>query len=101
MLNEYPEEAELQTIEQWPTDNLVELFEYIKTRWRYADYEDANFWVEKDEEDEGKPVKIYEIATGGWSGNEDIIEAMQKNIVFWYTAWYKTERGGKFTFKLY
>lgn len=42
--------------------------------------------------------KTLTLITGGWSGNEDILYALQDNIGFWNTYWQKTERGGKFTF---
>jgi hypothetical protein len=37
--------------------------------------------------------------TGGWSGNEVIIEALTKTI-FWSFCWEKSWRGGHYEFKL-
>lgn len=51
-----------------------------------------------------KMVKVdggtYTFITGGWSGNESIIVAMQENYVFWGLTWYSSERGGKHVFKI-
>lgn len=40
----------------------------------------------------------WRFATGGWSGNEDIIDAMCKNLVPWALTWEKSERGGLHVF---
>ena len=38
------------------------------------------------------------LVTGGWSGNEDVIDALSRNVVFWATYWQKSERGGGYWF---
>lgn len=38
------------------------------------------------------------IITGGWSGNEDIINTLSETM-FWMLHWQKSERGGRYTFK--
>lgn len=40
------------------------------------------------------------IATGGWSGCESVIRAMQKNHLFWGVAWCLSKRGGYYEFDL-
>lgn len=42
----------------------------------------------------------YIFITGGWSGNESVIGAMQTNTVFWDRCWYSTVRGGRYEFHL-
>lgn len=44
-----------------------------------------------------EPHFVLYMATGGWSGNEDIIGAL-KNTFFWMRYWYSSVRGGGFTF---
>ncbi len=39
-----------------------------------------------------------ELHTGGWSGNEEVAEALQESP-FWIRHWWKTERGGHYYFK--
>jgi hypothetical protein len=39
-----------------------------------------------------------ELKTGGWSGNEDIINALQQNVVFWTKYWRTSKRGGFYAF---
>lgn len=78
----YPEEHELEHIAKWKHPYGPAYFEYIKDRWH----------------DNGKFLELpdgsYELITGGWSGNEDIIGAMRENYIFWSLWWERSERGG-------
>lgn len=48
--------------------------------------------------EDGKAV-VLELATGGWSENEEIILAMKMNYVFWSLYWVESNRGGYFKFE--
>lgn len=41
---------------------------------------------------------VLRLVTGGWSGNEEVISALQDNEFFWQRYWTKTERGGAYEF---
>lgn len=41
-------------------------------------------------------VRVY-MATGGWSGNESIVSALQRSF-FWFAYWESSQRGGAYTF---
>ncbi len=43
--------------------------------------------------------RLY-LHTGGWSGNEDVIEALRENFLFWSLCWLRSDRGGHFTFQV-
>ena len=49
-----------------------------------------------------KGVRKMELHTGGWSGNEDIIEALHGawNGMFWFLYWQKSTRGGHYYFTI-
>lgn len=46
-----------------------------------------------------KGCRKVELHTIGWSGNEEIIHEVMKNLHLW-RYWYKTERGGHYYFKI-
>jgi hypothetical protein len=48
----------------------------------------------------GKRKLKLECHTQGWSGNEDIMEALIKNKWFWMAFWKKSERGGHYYFEI-
>jgi hypothetical protein len=83
----YPEESELKQIAEWPYTDIQGLLEFVRPRWSYPD----RWWTEGD---------VLHLSTGGWSGNEDLIDAMQQNRVFWSACWLSSKRGGHFQFDL-
>lgn len=92
----YPEKHELEAIENWDYRDVFNLIDYIEERWCYNDY-----FVKKWGKDRwGKHTLFLELHTAGWSGNEDIIAALQKNpyiFFFWHTKW---TRGGHWYFEI-
>lgn len=47
----------------------------------------------------GKRKLRLELHTQGWSGNESIVNALQKTM-FWFMFWQKSVRGGHYYFKI-
>lgn len=83
---EYPTEEQLQKIKDWDAANFHGLLAYIKPLWAF----DSWGWSQDGER--------YNISTGGWSGNEDIIGAMQSNQIWWMMYWQQSARGGHYIF---
>jgi len=86
----YPSKEELDKIRKWKDvfgEGAKKLIDYIEDLWWYSD---------EGVERKGKTLKLH---TLGWSGNEDIIDALRQSY-FWLLYWEKTERGGHYTFKL-
>ena len=95
----YPTHHALNLISNWHWSDSKGWFEFIKSIWWMPDWG----WHEgdaKDEFDENKTSYRYNISTGGWSGNESIIDAMKKNTILWTTTWVQSRRGGHYIFEL-
>ena len=95
----YPTENALEAIEIWHWDDARNWFKFIESIWYFHDWG----WREEDEPhdwDKNKIVHRYYISTAGWSGNETIIRAMQKNIMMWQLNWVQSRRGGHYIFEL-
>lgn len=87
--NGYPTDEDLEAIEKYDVlkngvDGLLDMLEGL---WHYG----HPYFIR-----EGKKLELH---TGGWSGNEEIIGALQKNY-FWFFYWQKSERGGHYYFKI-
>ena len=94
----YPTDAVLEKITNWShTDKFVHLMEFVKDIWWQADWG----WQEYNTKDYKNRHEItYDISTGGWSGNESIISALQDNRLFWMFCWEQSKRGGHYRFKV-
>lgn len=90
---EYPTKEELETIKEWDIlhGSIKDLLDYIESLWWAPDW---GFHLK------GKRVLQLELHTGGWSGNESIIEALQSNFMFWSMYWERSHRGGHYWFRI-
>jgi hypothetical protein len=97
-LDGYPTEDALDEIKNWHYDKgWNSLMEFVKSIWWAADWG----WREEDTKDlYGITTIRYNISTGGWSGNESLIYALEENTVFWMMNWFQSRRGGHYIFKV-
>lgn len=84
----YPTDATLEIIRVWPYQDFSSLFVFVQKAWRYQDY-----FITLDSD-------FFQLSTGGWSGNEDIIRKLQENRMFWSLCWESSRRGGHHEFRL-
>lgn len=90
----YPTEVMLDKIAKWDYNvSYKELMEFIKPHWQYSSF---GYWIEEELE----KSREYHISTAGWSGNEDIIRALQENYTFWTLCWVQSRRGGHYIFEV-
>jgi hypothetical protein len=94
----YHTEKELKEIQNWDIKDAHNLVNRLRDMWEYNDYFIENWGFDHIHKE--RPVLMLELHTGGWSGNEDIVEALQKNKMFWIMWWWKTERGGHYYFEI-
>lgn len=101
-MNEYPTEEELDRIRNWDGYNWNDLIDFIHDIWwpQGAPYG----WNEEP----GKSVlprknpRRIRMSTGGWSGNEEIIDALRhaSGGMFWAVCWVSSVRGGHYAFEV-
>lgn len=92
MEDEYPTEEQLQRIKDWDFKDSLGLAEFVVSIWHYGDpWAQLSAW-RKD--DFGHGYRELRLATGGWSGNEDIVGALSTNRMFEMLCWNSSHRGG-------
>jgi hypothetical protein len=88
-MSEYPDSKELEIIKNWSyKDSFLKLMEYVKKLWSWD-----NYFIQVDDYN-------FELHTGGWSGNEEIIVALEQNYLFWGLCWQESKRGGNYKFEV-
>ena len=94
-MSEYPTDDELSLISNWTVKDITGWFEFVQSLWALTD------WKIEDAVDDitNRPVTRYTMSTGGWSGNEDLIGAMQRNWLLWNVTWVQSRRGGHYIFE--
>lgn len=91
--DQYPSDEELAYIASWPLENSVkDLFEYVVSIWNYPDFAA----IEKVRSDLGWDAYQITLITGGWSGNESILGALEQagDTMMWNIFWLESRRGG-------
>lgn len=94
-MSEYPREKDLKTIAKWPIKSMADceaLGWYVYNLWHYGEP-----WATFRKRN---GVRTLRLATGGWSGNEDIIRALDKNKIFNMFCWELSQRGGLHIYKV-
>ena len=84
----YPTDETLDAIRLWPWEKSKELFAFLQAAWKYPEC----FNVKED--------GLIEIATGGWSGNESLIYALEENALVHGFCWELSRRGGYYEYRL-
>lgn len=84
----YPTSYSLQFIREWRYTDLDGLMEFIRDDLRWDEHGRMWHWR-----------KRWTLATGGWSGNEEILGALRENQMVWAMYWQKSERGGLVVFE--
>ena len=95
-MSDSPCVQDLKEISEWDFEkkSVKEFLEFILPLWKQEDL-DVKFNI----------LNIIgwarlELHTYGWSGNEDIIQALKENRIFWSMCWEESRRGGHYKFRL-
>lgn len=98
---DYPTEETLERIRTWPLDSLADFeagMDFAGAAWSYPQY-----WAKErgwlDPETGTRPCLRYMFSTGGWSGNESIVNAIEANTLFQIIGAWSWRRGGHYEYR--
>ena len=89
----YPTEETIKRIENWDwkEDRFLGLADLIHQIWHFSGAALFRDWAKDEFGDEYRELRL---ATCGWSGNESIISALDRNRMFNALCWQSSHRGG-------
>ncbi len=92
-INHYPDKKSLEEIKKWDIlkQGVQGLLDLVEENTNTPDWSISI---------KGKRVLRFEYHTGGWSGNEDVINALERNPLFFALYWKKSTRGGHYYFRI-
>lgn len=98
----YPTEATLDAIAQWECRNAADFeaaMDFAGAAWSYPDrWHKERDW--RDQDWPSAPPKVrYEFSTVGWSGNESIVSAIERNVMLQTIGAYSWRRGGHYEYR--
>ncbi len=97
-MSEYPTEEDLKKIEEWDYLDFENLALFVQSIWHWGeDYARLSDWKVNEFNTD---YRMLELITGGWSGNEDIICALNRNQMFNMMCWYSSHRGGHHIYQI-
>ena len=96
MKDGYPTKKELTQIKQWPIEDFIGLINFICDLWCYNSEIHCE-WIK--DRIFGYRLRL-DLRTVGWSGNEDIIEALLKNTMFNVLCYAEWKKGGQHVFEI-
>lgn len=83
----YPTAAALRRLSKWPAEDLRGALEYAAGLWHWPNYV-------------RRRGRRYTFITGGWSGNESVMAALERNLFLYAVCWEASFRGGKHIYEL-
>ncbi len=96
-MNDYPDRKDLKILKKWDVvRDPIGFIEYVRDIM--PDNGKVTIRRYKAKDGDKAKVKIF-IATGGWSGCEEIVNTIDKTL-FSVFYWKKSERGGAFWYEI-
>lgn len=89
---DYPSRAEIKRIREWDAMDARGLLAFVESIFPdYGRFSDKGWRKDKVT---GERHRLIEMATGGWSGCEEIMDALGRNRLFHLFYWAESHRGG-------
>lgn len=99
----YPTDATLECIVSWKIDDYEDcatLLAFVQKAWHWPSYFTKAPNRHRPWPGARTLERRYTVSTGGWSGNESLIAAMESNFMFWTLTWESSRRGGHYIFEV-
>lgn len=97
----YPTDETLERIAAWPIETMrdaADAMDFAGRAWSYPDYWECEpRWDDPEWSDH--PRRVYRFSTGGWSGNESIVAAIEGNTMLQMLGAYSWRRGGHYEYR--
>lgn len=95
----YPTDETLGLIENWSPLDVRGLLAFIAEAWKYSDRAPHRIdYLARITPHTGAlnedGYELWYATTGGWSGNEELIRAFQRNLTAWSLSWKASVSGG-------
>lgn len=101
MADDYPTDEELDRLERWPMRDTAGALDFARSLWHWPEWGVSELLAPEEtaivRAESGD--RFLRLATGGWSGNESIISALNANSGVRAIAWRLTARGGLHIYK--
>ena len=100
-MSDYPTDDQLAAIrshDRYGHEGYTEWMEYVRSVYHWP--ERQVYGPQRIDVDDQDEHDLWRISTGGWSGNEEIMYAMQANYICWSQCWYQHTRGGHYEFRV-
>lgn len=88
-MSEYPHESDLEKIKNWQFSDSKSYYDFanfIISLWKYEDFISLK-------------SRSFQLSTGGWSENEEIMTEIESTI-FQMVCWQSSRRGGHYVYEL-
>lgn len=97
----YPTDETLARIREWPIDTMAAAaaaMDFVGRAWSYPKYWECEAeWPDPDWP--SHPRRRYVFSTGGWSGNEDLVGAIEANQMLQMIGAWSWRRGGHYEYR--
>ena len=97
----YPTDETLRLIREWSIDSMqaaADAMDFAGKAWAYSkQWEMEERWDDPDWP--SHPKRVYRFSTGGWSGNESIVSAIEENQMLQILGAWSWRRGGHYEYR--
>ena len=92
----YPDEKTLRLVRHY-SGSALEFFRALKTGWKHGESGVRENLNARDLC--GHRIVRFQLHTWGWSGNEELINAMERNLMLQMLTWEQSRRGGHYVYE--